>query len=171
MKNTELNNIESKIYLIRGHKVMLDADLANLYGVATSNLKRAVRRNAERFPVDFMFQLTNQEVRGLICQFGILKDAIRAGERFAPFVFTQEGVAMLSSVLNSKRAIEVNITIMRAFVKIRELLANHKDLSAKLTELEKKYDGQFKLVFDAIRELMSSHAVPRKRVIGFGGRS
>ena len=157
--------IERKIYLIRGQKVMLDNDLAELYKVETRTLIQAVKRNTERFPPDFMFQLNNQEVISLRSQFVISKTG-RGGRRYLPYVFTEQGVAMLSSVLNSDRAIEVNIQIMRAFVKLREMIASHKELAKKLDELESKYDEQFKVVFDAIRELMTP-VEPKKRKIGY----
>lgn len=156
--------IEQAIFLIRGQKVMLDVDLAKLYGVTTFNLNKAVKRNLDRFPDDFMFQLNYQEVRNLIFQFGI---SSWGGTRKPPRAFTEQGVAMLSSVLKSKRAVQVNIEIMRAFVKLREMLASHKDLALKLAEMEKKYDSQFKVVFDAIRELMSPIEPPPKPRIGF----
>ena len=157
--------IEKRIFLLRGQKVMLDADLAELYGVETGALKRAVKRNRERFPEDFMFPLTFQEVGILRCQNGI---SSWGGHRFLPYAFTEQGVAMLSSVLKSKRAVQVNIEIMRAFVKLREMLASHKDLALKLAEMEKKYDSQFKVVFDAIRELMTPiEPPPKPRRIGF----
>lgn len=155
--------IEKKILLIRGHKVMLDSDLAVLYGVTTKRLNEQVRRNLRRFPLDFMFQLTSDEAESLRSQFATSK---RGGRRYLPYVFTEQGVAMLSSVLNSERAIEVNILIMRAFVKLREMLATHKDLAKKLEEMEKKYDEQFKVVFEAIYELMKPPE-PKKRQIGF----
>src|SRR4030043_1062063 len=157
--------IERKIYLIRGQKVMLDNDLAKLYKVETRTLIQAVKRNTERFPPDFMFQLNNQEVISLRSQFVISKTG-RGGRRYLPYVFTEQGVAMLSSVLNSDRAIEVNIQIMRAFVKLREMIASNKELAKRLDELESKYDEQFKVVFDAIRELMAP-AEPQKRKIGY----
>ena len=157
--------IERKIYRIRGHKVMLDSDLAELYGVKTKVLLQAVKRNIQRFPLDFMFQLNNQEVMSLRSQIVTSKSG-RGGRRYQPYVFTEQGIAMLSSVLNSERAIEVNIHIMRAFVKLREMIASHKDLAKRLDELEKEYDAQFKVVFDAIRQLMTP-PVPKKRKIGF----
>lgn len=157
--------IERKIYLIRGHKVMLDSDLAELYGVETKVLLQAVKRNLNRFPGDFMFQLNYQEVAALRSQIVTSKTG-RGGRRYPPYAFTEQGVAMLSSVLNSERAIEVNIHIMRAFVKLREMIASHKDLVKRLDDLEKKYDIQFKVVFDAIRELMRPPEKP-KRKIGF----
>src|SRR4030043_982549 len=157
--------IERKIYLIRGQKVMLDNDLAELYKVETRTLIQAVKRNTKRFPLDFMFQLNNQEVISLRSQIVISKTG-RGGRRYLPYVFTEQGVAMLSSVLNSERAIEVNIQIMRAFLKLREMIASHKDLAKRLDELESKYDEQFKVVFDAIRELMTPPE-PKRRRIGF----
>ena len=158
--------IERSILLIRGHKVMLDRDLAKLYGVTTFNLNKAVKRNLDRFPEDFMFQLDFQEVRNLIFQFGI---SSWGGTRKLPRAFTEQGVAMLSSVLRSKRAAQVNVEIMRTFVRLRQLLASHKDLARKLEELEKKYDGQFRVVFDAIRHLMAPPE-PKPRRIGFRTR-
>ncbi len=156
--------IEHKIYLIRRQKVILDNDLAELYGVEVKQLKRQVRRNIDRFPADFMFQLSNEEYDSLRCHFGTLKRGEHA--KYLPFVFTEQGVAMLSSVLTSKRAAQVNIQIMRAFVKLREMIAAHKDLAKKLEELEKKYDAQFRVVFDAIRELMIPPEEDKRR-IGF----
>ncbi len=153
--------IQSKIYLIRGKKVMLDADLANLYAVETKNLTRQVRRNKDRFPEDFMFQLTANEV--LRCQFGTSNEG-RGGRRYLPYAFTEQGVSMLSSVLNSKRAIQVNIQIMRAFAQLREILQNHKDLWKKIEEMEKKYDDHFKIVFDALRELLTPPEKPRRQM-------
>jgi hypothetical protein len=129
--------IERKIYQIRGQKVMLDADLAGLYQVETSNLNKAVKRNLDRFPQDFMFQLVGEEVESLIFQFGISKPAGRGGRRYMPYVFTEQGVAMLSSVLKSARAIEVNIAIMRTFVRLRQYLATHQDLARKLEDVER----------------------------------
>lgn len=142
---------------------MLDMDLAELYGVETKALKRAVRRNLERFPDDFMFELTQEEYTNLRYHFGT---SSWGGTRHRPYAFTEQGVAMLSGVLRSERAIRVNIDSMRAFVKLRELLATQKDLAQKLNELEKKYDTQFRVVFDAIRQLMQSPEKP-KREIGF----
>jgi len=162
-----IKRIETKIILLRGQKVMLDRDLAALYGVRTSILKRAVTRNSERFPEDFMFVLDMQEVANLRCQFGT--SSSWGGTRYVPMAFTEQGVAMLSSVLNSQRAIQVNIAIMRAFVRLRQILATHTDLARKLDELEKKYDEQFRVVFDAMRELMDPPEPPRKP-IGFGVR-
>ena len=156
--------IERSILLIRGHKVMLDSDLAKLYGVTTKRLNEQVRRNLSRFPKDFMFQLTESETELLRSQFATSKEG-RGGRRYLPYAFTEQGVAMLSSVLNSDRAIQVNIEIMRAFVRLRRMLATHADLARKLEALEKKYDAQFKVVFDAIRQLMAP-SEPKKRPIG-----
>jgi hypothetical protein len=158
--------IEHKIYLIRGQKVMLDSDLARLYGVPTKRLNEQVRRNRRRFPADFMIELTESELAALRSHFATSKKG-SGGRRYRPFAFTEQGVAMLSSVLNSDRAIDVNIEIMRAFVRLREILSTHKDLARKLEELEKKYDEQFRVVFDAIRQLMSPPDPPKRR-IGFG---
>ena len=157
--------IEKRILLLRDQKVMLSTDLAELYEVEPRVLVQAANRNSERFPADFMFQLNLQEVRGLRSQSVILK----RGQHFKyrPYAFTEHGILMLSSVLQSQRAIQVNIEIMRAFVKLRELIASNKDLAKRLDELEKKYDSQFKVVFDAIRELMSPIEPPPKPHIGF----
>lgn len=157
--------IERKIYLIRGHKVMLDKDLAELYEVPTRRLNEQVKRNIGRFPSDFMFQLTAGETDNLRSQIATSSSA-HGGRRYLPFVFTEQGVAMLSSVLNSERAVQVNIAIIRAFVKLREMIASNKDLAKRLDDLEKKYDSQFKIVFDAIRQLMTPPET-KKRKIGF----
>lgn len=157
--------IERRILLIRGLKVMLNADLAELYGVTTKRLNEQVRRNRDRFPEDFMFALTRQETLILRSQFAT--SSSWGGPRYNPLAFTEQGVAMLSSVLRSERAVQVNIAIMRTFVKLREMLASHRELARKLEEMEKKYDAQFKVVFDAIRELMRPPEKLRRR-IGFG---
>jgi hypothetical protein len=157
--------IERSILLIRGHKVILDADLAELYGVETRALLQAVSRNQKRFPEDFMFQMSKKEYELLRSQIVISKKG-RGGRRYLPYVFTEQGVAMLSSVLRSERAVQVNIEIMRAFVRLRRMLASNEDLARKLAALEKKYDSQFRVVFDAIRELMAPPE-PNKRKIGF----
>jgi phage regulator Rha-like protein len=160
--------IERSILLIRGHKVMLDADLAALYGVETKQLVRAIKRNISRFPPDFMFQLSKDDFENLRCHFGTSSQW--GGRRYPPYAFTEQGVAMLSSVLKSKRAIQVNIEIMRTFVRLRRILASHAELARKLDVLEKKYDAQFRVVFDAIRQLSSppesEPETPKKR-IGF----
>lgn len=144
---------QKNILLIRGHRVMLDFDLATLYGVETRSLKQAVRRNLDRFPDDFMFELDQQELALLLSQ-NVIPERRSLGGAM-PMAFTEQGVSMLSSVLRSKRAIEVNIGIMRAFVRLRELLLSNTDLARKLDELERRYDSQFQVVFEAIRELMS----------------
>ncbi len=156
-------NIAERILYVRGHKVMLDRDLAQLYGVLTKNLNKAVTRNLDRFPEDFMFQLTRVEFENLKFHFGT---SSWGGARKLPRAFTEQGVAMLSGVLKSKRAAHVNIEIMRAFVGLRHILASHRELASKLDELEKKYDAQFRIVFDAIRHLMKEEEKP-KAPIGF----
>lgn len=161
--------IERIIVLLRGQKVILDRDLAVLYGVSTKSLKQAVRRNAERFPGDFMLLLDAKEVMALRSQFVTSKTDLRGGSRYLPMAFTEQGVAMLSGVLKSPRAILINISIMRTFVRLRELLASHADLARKLEELERNYDAQFRVVFDAIRQLMSPPSPPRRQ-IGFHTR-
>ena len=157
--------IESSIYSIRGERVMLDRDLAALYGVETKVLKQAVKRNIDRFPADFMFVLNTAEFRVWRSQF-VTSKADRKGLRYAPMAFTEHGILMLSSVLNSKRAVNVNIEIMRAFVRLRQMLASNAELSRRLDELERKYDSQFKVVFDAVRSLMAPAPVKSKQ-IGF----
>jgi len=159
-----VESIVRKIIFLRSEKVLLDRDLAELYGVETKQLKRAVRRNIDRFPPDFMFELTKEEHDSLRYQFGTLKRGVHS--KYLPMAFTEQGVAMLSSVLNSNRAIDVNIAIMRAFVQLRKMISSHADLERKITALEKKYDEQFKVVFEAIRALMSPSEKPRKK-IGF----
>lgn len=158
--------IKQKIYSIRDHRVMLDRDLATLYGVKTGALTRAVRRNADRFPTDFMFELTPSEVEALRRQIGISKPDGRGGSRYLPIVFTEQGVAMLSSVLRCKQAVYVNIEIMRAFVRIRQLMEANHDFTSRLFELEKKYDVQFKVVFDAIKQLINPALPKSRRKIG-----
>ena len=157
--------IERSILLIRGQKVMLDGDLAALYGVETKYLVRAVKRNISRFPSDFMVQLTKEEFENLRFHFGT--SSHWGGRRYLPYAFTEQGVAMLSSVLGSHRAIQVNIEIMRAFVRLRQMIASHVELARKFDALEKKYDAQFKVVFDAIRQLMTPPEPKKRRPIGF----
>ncbi len=164
-----VETIEKAIYLIRGEKVMLDRDLAVLYGVSTKALNQAVKRHTKRFPADFMFQLSADETSRLRYQIGTSNTG-RGGRRYLPYVFTEQGVAMLSSVLNSERAVLVNVEIMRAFVRMRQMLASNADLSRRLDDLESKYDRQFKVVFDAIRQLMSP-PLPGRKQIGFLLRS
>jgi hypothetical protein len=161
-----LERIEQSILLIRGQKVMLSTHLAELYDVETRVLNQAVKRNISRFPEDFMFQLNSAEAEQLVSQNVIPHKKYFGGT--LPYAFTEQGVAMLSSVLNSERAIKVNIEIMRAFVRLRRMLASHADLARKLETLEKKYDAQFKIVFDAIRQLMAPpEPEPPKKRIGF----
>lgn len=158
--------VERRILLIRGQKVMLDVHLAELYGVPTKRLNEQVRRNIRRFPEDFMFRLTPREAASLRSQ-SATSNGGRGGRRYSPHVFTEQGVAMLSTVLNSERAIQVNIAIMRAFLKLREVLATHRDLARKLEMLERKCEGQFRMVFDAIRRLMNPSEKRRRIPIGF----
>jgi len=159
-----VERIERAILQIRDRKVILDADLASLYEVETKALVQAVKRNLERFPEDFMFQLTKDEFVLLRSQFVTSREW--GGRRYPPYAFTEQGVAMLSSVLRSPRAIHVNIEIMRAFVRLRKMIASHAELARRLDDLEKKYDSQFKVVFDAIRQLMAPPE-PKRRPIGF----
>ena len=160
-----MERITDKIYLIRATKVMLDRDLAALYGVPTKALKQAVRRNSDRFPGDFMFELTKEEFDNLRSQSVTSK---HGGTRYPPMAFTEQGVAMLSSVLNSPRAIQVNIQIMRAFAKLRELMQSHAELKQKIEALEAKYDEQFQIVFEAIKALMEPDEEEGSRTrIGF----
>jgi hypothetical protein len=159
--------IEALILLIRGHRVMLDSDLALLYGVPVKRLNEQVRRNIRRFPGDFMIRLTAEEYEALRSQFATLKVARGTHRKYLPYAFTEQGVAMLSGVLRSQRAIDVNVEIMRTFVRLRQMLASNAQLARKLDALEKKYDTQFKVVFDAIRQLMAPPHRPDKRKIGF----
>lgn len=159
-----VERVESKIYLIRGQRVMVDRDLAMLYGVKTKNLNKAVSRNHKRFPEDFMFQLTRVEYENLRFQIGTSK---HGGRRYMPYVFSEYGVAMLSSVLKSERAIQVNIAIMRAFGKLRQVLSSHKEVSRKLKELEGRvdnHDANIKAIFNAIREIVTYEEKPKKRM-------
>jgi len=156
--------IASKILIIRGKRVMLDSDLAVLYEVKTKRLNEQVARNKKRFPEDFMFQITEEEAIFLRSHFATSK---RGGRRYLPYVFTQEGVAMLSSVLNSERAIMVNIQIMRAFVQLRRMLLTNRDLRRKIEEMERKYDRQFGIVFQAIKQLLELPPPKEKKIIGF----
>ncbi|MCK9459207.1 MAG: ORF6N domain-containing protein [Proteobacteria bacterium] len=163
-----LAQVERTILFVRGYKVILDADLAAMYGVETRELVQAVKRNRERFPEDFMFRLTDEESVSLRSQAVILKKSGRGQHRkYLPYAFTEQGVAMLSTVLRSPRAVQVNIEIMRAFVRLRQMLVANADLARKVAALEKQYDAQFKVVFDTIRELMAPEARPKRR-IGFG---
>ncbi len=158
--------VERMIFMIRGQKVMLDSDLARLYAVETGALNRAVKRNTSRFPSDFKFQLTKTEAKNLRCQIGI---SSFGGRRYLPHVFSEHGVAMLSSVLNSERAVQVNIAVIRTFVRLRQLLTTHRDLAAKLAALERKFAGHDEAIqnlFDAIRVMLAAPPGP-KRLIGF----
>jgi hypothetical protein len=163
----------SRIRTVRGQKVLLDSDLAQLYGVATKVLVQAVKRNLQRFPSDFMFHLTEQELRALRSQIVTLDDTQDRPKgrgrhaKYSPYAFTEQGVAMLSSVLRSERAVQVNVEIMRAFVRLRGLIGHNRELARRLDDLESRYDRQFKVVFDAIRELMTPTAPAPKRRIGF----
>lgn len=162
--------IQRAIYLVRSEKVMLDADLAALYGVETGALKRAVKRNADRFPPDFLFELTAEEAAHLRCQIGI-SCLQHGGSRYLPYAFTEQGVAMLSSVLRSPRAVQVNIAIMRAFVQLRQILGSHAELARKLSELERRIEGHdegIRSIFEAIRQIMAPPAADQpSREIGF----
>jgi hypothetical protein len=172
-KSASVLPLAQRIHTVRGHKVMLASDLAALYGVETRALVQAVKRNLDRFPQDFAFQLTEQELTSLRSQFVILDEATNRGQgrgkytKYMPFAFTEQGVAMLSSVLKSKKAVRVNVEIMRAFVRLRDLIGRNRDLAKRLDDLESKYDRQFKVVFDAIRELMAPPPSAPKRRIGF----
>ena len=160
-----MERIERAILSIRGEKVMLDGDLAEIYGVETRILNQAVKRNIERFPADFMFQLTSKEVEALRSQIVISNEG-RGGRRYLPYAFTEHGALMLANVLNSERAAQTSVQVVRAFVRLRQMLTSNAELARKLAALENKYDAQFKVVFDAIRQLMSPPAKP-KREIGF----
>ena len=154
--------IEQKIFLIRGQKVMFDRDLARLYGITTFNLNKAVTRNRARFPEDFMFKLNKREFQNLIFQFGI---SSWGGTRKLPRVFTEHGILMLSSVLRSKRAVYVNIQIMRTFVRLNKMIKSHRELLSKIKEMEKRYDSQFRVIFDAIKQLMAPSLPKANRII------
>ncbi|MBU0579918.1 MAG: ORF6N domain-containing protein [Candidatus Margulisbacteria bacterium] len=165
MELIPIERIEKKIYLIRGKKIMLDRDLAYLYGVETRTLNQAVRRNIKRFPLDFMFQLTTSEMKNWISQI-VISNKEKMGLRRKPLAFTEQGIAMLSSVLNSEKAIAINIQIMRTFTHLRELLTTHQELRKKIEDLESKYDHQFKIVFDVIKKLLEPEPKPKTQ-IGF----
>ena len=161
----DLDMIESKIYVIRGKKVMLDQDLALLYGVETKVLIQSVKRQKDRFPDDFMFHLSESESQSLRSQF-VTSKVGRGGRRYLPYVFTENGVAMLSSVLRSKQAIQVNIQIMRTFTRLREMIRSHEAIWKKLSEIEQKYDGQFQAVFEVIQQMVAAEEKPKPK-IGF----
>jgi ORF6N domain len=158
--------VSTKIHFVRGTRVMLDADIAALYAVTTFNLNKAVRRNRERFPQDFMFRLTPREHRALIFQSGISNRVGRGGSRYLPYAFTEQGVAMLSSVLRNKRSVQVNIAIMRAFVELRRTIASHEQLRKKIEHMERRYDAKFEVVFTAIKQMLEPN-VRAKSTIGF----
>ena len=160
-----VERIETVIFYVRGERVILDADIAALYGVETKVLVQAVKRNLDRFPQDFMFQLTEEEVRRLKFQIGTSNN--RGGRRYLPYAFTEQGVAMLSGVLRSEQAVKVNVEIMRAFVRLRRMVNEQAELARKLDVLEERYDEQFKVVFDALRELMAPPEETEGRRIGF----
>jgi len=161
-KIVPIEKIYEKIYLIRGARVMLDRDLAALYGVENRVLKQAVRRNIDRFPFDFMFELSKEEYQSLRSQNVILKRGQHS--KYLPFVFTEQGVAMISSVLKSDRAVHVNIQIMRAFIKMRQLFISYEDLKQKIIAMERKYDKQFQIVFDAIKQLLEEDEKPKRKI-------
>ena len=156
-----IERIASKIYLIRNVKVMIDRDLAELYGVETKRLKEQVRRNIERFPEDFMFELTKEELINLRSQFAT---SSWGGARYSPIAFSEHGILMLSSVLKSERAVQVNIQIMRTFTDLRQMLSTHEDLKRKIESMEKKYNQQFQVVFEAIKQLLSEEDKPKKKI-------
>ena len=158
-----IEKITGKIYLILDHNILLDRDLADLYGVETKALKQAVRRNIDRFPNDFMFELTDTEFINWRSQF-VTSKGDRMGLRYKPMVFTEQGVAMLSSVLRSKKAVLVNIQIMRAFIQLRQMYISHEDLKRKIEAMEKKYDEQFRIVFEAITQLLEVDVKPKKKI-------
>lgn len=166
VKEFSAGEIKSKIYFLRGKKVMLDRDLSVLYDVKTGALNQAVRRNAERFPEDFMFQLTKKEFENWKSQI-VITNSAKMGQRHRPYAFTEQGVAMLSSVLNSERAVRVNIQIMRAFVALRRMVITYESLRRKIDAMEKKYDDRFQVVFKALKELMEPPPAKPKRRIGF----
>lgn len=157
--------LERKIYLIHGFKVMIDNDLAELYGVTTKRFNEQVRRNANRFPKDFMFQLSPNEFESLRSHFATLKQGRGQHRKYMPYAFTEHGALMAASVLNTARAIEVSLYVVRAFVKLREMIASHKDLARRLDEMEKKYDTQFSVVFDAIHELMIPPTEDKRKIV------
>jgi phage regulator Rha-like protein len=162
--------ISERIYFVRKTRIMLDADLAELYRVTTKNLNKAVKRNVQRFPADFMFQLKPKEIQFLRFQSGTSSRTNHGGRRYKPYAFTEHGVAMLSSVLHSDRAVQVNIAIMRAFLQLRAMLATHEDLRRKINEMEKRYDAKFHAVFSTLRQMLET-PIPSKRQIGFHARS
>lgn len=169
LTNIPIERVEQAIFVIRGERVIIDSDLAKLYGVTTARLNQQVRRNGERFPDDFMFELTKEEYESLMLQFATSKGG-RGGRRKLPLVFTEHGAIMAANVLNSKRAVKTSVQVVRAFVRLRRMLVSNAELARKLEELEKKYDAQFKVVFDAIRQLMTPPE-PKRKQIGFQAKS
>jgi len=163
-------SIERRIHIIRGEKVVLDSDLAVLYGIPPKRLNEQVKRNRRRFPNDFMFRLTAKEARALRSQIATINGGRGRHRKYAPYAFTEHGVAMLASVLNSKVAVRVSLQIVRTFVRLRAAIAAHTELARKLEQLERKYDGQFTVVFEAIRQLMAPGTAKAKRAIGFRSR-
>jgi hypothetical protein len=166
MKTHQIIRIEGKILILREQKVILDSDLAELYGVSTKQLNQQVKRNLRRFPEDFMFKLNEREAKFLRSQFVTSKDS-RGGRQYYPYAFTEQGIAMLSSVLNSERAIDANIAIMRAFVRLRQILGANKDLAEKLINMEIKYDEQFEIVFEILENWIAPEPEEEKPPIGF----
>jgi hypothetical protein len=162
MEKISLNEIEQCIFIVRKQKVMLDSDLAKIYGVETKKLNQAVKRNSNRFPNDFMFQLNNDESEFLRSQFVTSKKS--GGSRYLPHVFTEHGALMLANILNSEAAAEASIQVVRSFVRLREMVISHSELSRKLSDLEKKYDSQFKVVFEAIHKLMVIPEAAKKKI-------
>ena len=160
-----IEQIEKTIHFIRGYRVMLDSDLARIFGVTTKHLNQAVKRNLDRFPEDFMFQVTENERESLRSQI-VTSNASRGGRRYLPFVFTEHGTLMLANILNSPTAVGSSIQVVRAFIRLRQMMISHVELASKLNDLEKKYDRQFRVVFDAIKQLMIPTTSPRKP-IGF----
>ena len=163
MNKTSIAEIEKHIFIVRKQKVMLDSDLALIYGVETKSLNQAVKRNLNRFPDDFMFQLSEIEGESLRSQF-VTSNKTRGGRRYLPYVFTEHGALMLGNILNSETAIETSIQVVRSFMRLREMVISHSELSKKLSSLETKYDSQFKVVFDAIQKLMVEPEVPQKKI-------
>jgi hypothetical protein len=163
MAKISKTEIEKCIFIVRKQKVMLDSDLARIYGLQTKNLNKAVRRNPDRFPSDFMFQLSEKESEFLRSQIGTSKEG-RGGRRYLPYVFTEHGALMLANVINSEIAVEASIQVVRSFIQLREFVISHGELSKKLHELEQRYDSQFKVVFQAIEQLMVVPEVPSKKI-------
>jgi hypothetical protein len=163
MSGLEISSLQKRVFLLRGRRVMLDSDLARLYGVETKYLRRAVKRNEVRFPGDFMFELSKKEHQGVLESISAVLG--HGGSRVLPLAFTQEGVAMLSGVLNSEKAVEVNIAIMRTFVQLREMVESNYEFASQLAELEKKYDGQFQVVFEVLDQLLASGQPPTQKKI------